>query len=436
MNLGNCPGSTIGLKPQNGNYRVAIYFHIPFCKSKCIYCDFYSVTPSFSRNIESTEELYVDRLLQEYSCFIQNLDGINIETIYIGGGTPSFLKTTTLEKLFNGIVKIYEGTTGKSLKPKEWTVEANPESFSYDFLNLCNSFPVTRISLGIQTLEDKFLKILRRPGRLKDTLKAITLLINQWNRDVNFDVISGIPGEQDCCYQTEDSLLHDLEFLTDLDPSHVSLYALTVEEQTLLHKFIRAKKLKIPDTEYADRLWFKGKKFLEERGYVNYEISNFARPGKESRHNLYYWELNPYIGIGASAVSTLPLGDTQGDKIIVGRLKYKRNIKAFLNEPNIAMEVEKINNKEFLFENLMMGLRLKRGINKKIFKRRFKKSLFDILPRLKDSPCFEKHPLYYRLREECRFLLNRFLIALDTQMETVPEWQIQVEWPQDMHLEK
>ncbi len=426
-------------KTLNAEYEIALYIHIPFCKSKCIYCDFYSVTQvnkGYSKaSLETIENHYITRLIEEYDRFIKNMQNITIRTVYIGGGTPSLLKITALERLFKAIITIYEKVTGRNFTPEEWTVEANPESLSYDFINLCKAYPITRISLGIQTLKSKFLRILNRPGNLNDNFNAIDAITKKWEGDINFDVISGIPGGKGSLSQTEKELLHDLNFLVDFNPSHISLYSLTVEKGTPLYTSVKENKIELPDPEDADRLWFAGKYFLEERGYKNYEISNFAKEGKESRHNLSYWELNPYLGLGPSAVSTLPLTETNG-QIITGRLTYLTNLETFLKDTNSTMKIEKLTSKDFLFENLMMGFRLKRGINKETFKKRFKNDLFKIIPQLNKSPCFERDFHYYRLTEECRFLLNKFLIDVGTQMEKVPESQIQVEWPLDKLREK
>ncbi len=423
--------NSIGIK--NSQYKIALYIHIPFCKSKCIYCDFYSLPSSKSNPILKS---FIDKIIEWYDFFIGNLSDIDIETIYIGGGTPSLLSPKLLEKLFNSIIDIYQ-RNNKPFSPMEWTVEVNPESLTDSFIRVCRDYGVTRLSVGIQTLKSEYLELLKRPGNIRDIFNAFSILEKLWDREINFDLLSGIPGTQNLNYQSTENLIRDLEILTSLNPSHISLYSLTVEPDTPLHRLLKEKKLNLPSKNYLDKLWLSGKRFLQERGYNNYEISNFAKPGKESLHNLFYWRLNPYLGIGPSAVSTMPLQNKGKKEASVYRFSFPNSLNHFLNSsPDLKnLEIEWINNREFLFENLMMGFRLKEGIEKKLFKQRFKHDLFEIIPNMAKIPklyeCFKNTKTHYRLKERCRFILNRFLVTLDKQMETLQNSQIQVVWPQD-----
>jgi oxygen-independent coproporphyrinogen-3 oxidase len=304
--------------------------------------------------------------------------GRRVETLFIGGGTPSVLPRKELEKLFSSL---------SDLGCAEWTVEANPETLDDSFLSLCRDAGVTRLSVGIQTLQEKHLRLLRRRASKEDALSAIRRLGQGWQGEVNLDFIAGIPG------QTVQEVRDDLSVLEGSWPSHVSLYQLTVEPDTRLAALVNSGEIALNTPDQDEALWFAGKGALENRGYQQYEVSNFCLPGRECRHNLRYWRIDPYAGAGPAAASTLPgswimpvLKDRGAADLSspVFRLSNPKDIHAFLQGPEAlwGMEIESIAPRDFLLENLMMGLRMARGIPSDQLSARFGKSFKQMFPGL------------------------------------------------------
>lgn len=290
-----------------------------------------------------------------------------VETVFIGGGTPSILSLRDFRALLDGL---------RATAVPEWTVEANPESLNRRFLEACAERGVTRISMGMQTCNAALLAMLGRPGRNADNLRALELLQKYWAGEVNLDFLAGIPGQNDT------DLEAGLSLAVEAGIGHVSLYSLTVEPDTALSRLIAEGKICPDSVEYAEGLWFHGKELLEEAGYAHYEISNFAKPGKECRHNMRYWRLEPYIGAGPGAVSTLPASllsdadERKGDGIRnanVVRLSNPRDLESFLSGRKglWGLESEAVSDESFLLETLMMGLRTSEGISTGLFSRRF-----------------------------------------------------------------
>ncbi len=339
---------------------ISLYVHVPFCgRGKCAYCDFYSVpTPGAAAAYAVVRET-----LREAEAWMARLGRPPVETVFVGGGTPSSLEPVQLDGLLAGLRRLTGGAAGGV---QEWTVEANPESLDRRFLDACREAGVDRISLGIQTLHDGLLARLGRIGDGRRGREALAKLVEDWPGRISADLLAGIPG------QTEEDLLGDLERVTASPRvAHVSLYQLTPIPDTALAA--------AADPERQEALWLKGAAFLESRGRRNYEISNFARPGEESRHNLRYWLLEPYLGVGPAAVSTLPLGGR------IVRLTHPESLEPFLvggapgAAPGWGAVEEEIGPQDFLFETLMMGLRLRDGIPAALFRRRFGRSLPEVL---------------------------------------------------------
>lgn len=422
----------------NGNYKISLYIHIPFCRSKCYYCDFFSVKHS-----DAASEAAINAIIKQYRYYISRLPDVEISTIYIGGGTPSVLKPKTLEYLFSNLKKFYL-ESHSSWDIKEWTVEANPESLNEEFIKVCKDYGITRLSVGIESLHDEYLNILGRPGNSLDVYKAIALLKKLWKRDVSYDILSGIPyitNKADQNIKREKDLLYDLRRIIDTSPEHISLYSLTVEKETKLYKLIKQHKYIAMDSESEAKEWLKCVKLLEKKNYNQYEVSNFSKQGKECIHNIRYWQMEPYLGIGPSAVSTMPLSADIGNSRIV-RITGQRDISNFIRDTSLKnssffnSNIEIISPSDFLFENFMMGFRMQRGISKYIFKNRFGKSLEDLLPGLIDK--WEKERLIkinyesYALTRKGLLFLNTLLLSIQKYMELPSLKQIQVQWPLDM----
>ena len=361
---------------------LSLYIHVPFCVDKCLYCNFYSV-PRRSVH-ESIQEAVVDQTIRQMRFFLGAMgDACTVQTIFMGGGTPSTLPHPLLRRLLSSF--------GPS-SCQEWTVEANPESIDQDFLDACGDAGVTRISAGVQSTDDRHLGTLGRTGSRQDILRAAGLLRSRWKGDVNLDFIAGIPGQEPA------DVVKDLSLLDELPVSHVSLYSLTYEPDTPLARLVTKEKIRPNSPEKDEQLWFTGVEELKRRGYIHYEVSNFCRPGKECRHNLRYWRLEPYLGAGPGAVSTLPAGAVakalnrpggsgDGERGGVLRMSNPRDIRGYLvgRERLWGAELEAVRPADFLLETLMMGLRLEEGISAGVFARRFGSPFQEVFPGLWES---------------------------------------------------
>jgi oxygen-independent coproporphyrinogen-3 oxidase len=281
----------------------------------------------------------------------------SIESIFIGGGTPSLLKDEHLSLLLGGINRLLGGRN-RDQRAIEWTIEANPESLDKEFLQICAANNVNRLSIGMQSFNDDLLNKLGRLGNSKDNLRALDLVEKHWSGRVSIDLLAGIPGQKAEYLVEELNRLCSLSFI-----KHISLYTLTPLEGTLLDKQV--------NDQDQEEVWLQGSAALRSRAFNNYEIANFSLPGEESLHNLRYWHLEPYLGLGPAAVSTLP-----GERGEVLRLFNPEDVNLFLAEnKNLwGTTVERVPIRDFLFETLMMGLRLKRGIPIELFSERFGRS--------------------------------------------------------------
>jgi oxygen-independent coproporphyrinogen-3 oxidase len=354
----------------------SIYLHIPFCSSKCGYCDFHSkpigsMAPSFRAS-------YVEKLLSRLAECVRELDA-PLETLYIGGGTPTALEDELFEKLVSGAGAM----VGRDLR--EWTLEANPESLSPEKLAAAVSAGVTRLSLGIQSMDGAELKILGRRASPDDNARAIRLAVAS-SLSVSADLISSIPVPAGTEKRKNGSALADsLAFLLDEGVGHISLYDLVVEEGTPIAARLAAGELVLPD---ADEAWAERKaaeRQLAEKGFGRYEVSNFAPPGAESLHNAVYWSMRSYLGIGSGAVSTLvsegPVFDPEDPGTASLRMEEGRDLEAWLEDPDACLSVSRITKKDSAFETVMMGLRTARGLDMERFRRRFEADPGTILAR-------------------------------------------------------
>ena len=274
-----------------------IYIHIPFCRSRCIYCGFYSTTALDLR------QRYVDALCREMEIRSHRSEvrGERIETIYLGGGTPSQLTFDQLRQLFIYINKVYPLTPDSSPLPPEITIEVNPDDVTVEFAAVLQQLPVNRVSMGIQTFDDQRLRFLHRRHTSQQAIEAVSILRANGIRNISIDLMYGFPGE------TLEQWEADIDAALALNVEHLSAYCLMIEEGTPLHKMFTDDGLQYtddyPDEEMERQMYEVLIDRLEAAGYEHYEISNFARPGFRSRHNSNYWNGTPYIGLGAAAHS-------------------------------------------------------------------------------------------------------------------------------------
>lgn len=380
---------------------MSLYIHIPFCISKCAYCDF------FSRAFTSVSDDYVQALCNEIDYRLRN--GKSPETIYIGGGTPSLLSKKQLKKIVNHIP--FDSV-------KEFTVEVNPDDVTLDLLQNFENCGVTRISCGIQSLNDNALKFCNRRANRAQVLNALNLLAQNWKGRLSLDLISGLPME------TEESFFEGLGIVCNSGAEHISLYALTVEEETPLGKKIYSDEIEY-DYDAADRLWLMGRDFLEAHGYNQYEVSNFCKDKKISLHNMNYWNHKSYLGCGSGGAGTLYRDDGTAF-----RWTNTSNLKEYVNfwinsesyDPeNIPQEVENLDAETEKFEFFMMGLRTLKGISKNQFEKTFNcsfpeniKMQFEKWNREELSEIHtEGDDVFYTLGKKGILFLNRFLSELE-----------------------
>lgn len=261
-----------------------LYIHIPFCKSRCIYCGFFSTT------MLDLRQQYVDALCQEMKMRCQGAE--NISTIYLGGGTPSQLTTDQLRQILHRAY-IYN----KVEKDAEVTIEVNPDDVTERFANDLTQLPVNRISMGVQTFDDKRLRFLHRRHTAEQVTTAVDRLRAAGIKNISIDLMYGFPGETiaDC--------EADIAKALSLQVEHISTYCLMIEEDTQLQKMLQQGNITETEEELERQMYETIINRLEDGGYEQYELSNFARPGFQSRHNSSYWDGTPYIGIGAAAHS-------------------------------------------------------------------------------------------------------------------------------------
>lgn len=263
-----------------------IYLHIPFCKTRCIYCDFYSTTQS------ERKRAYVNALCKELEMRRSYLKNEPIETIYFGGGTPSQLEEEDFKQIFATIESVY------GLEEAiEVTLEANPDDLTQDYVRMLSSLPFNRISMGVQTFNNDTLKLLNRRHNAAQAIEAVRTCREMGFQNISIDLIYGLPNE------TLEGWTADLEQAIALKVEHLSAYHLTYEEGTPLYRMLKQNRVHEVEEECSVMFFDRLTERLSQAGYEQYEISNFCRPGFYSKHNSSYWKGTPYLGCGASAHS-------------------------------------------------------------------------------------------------------------------------------------
>lgn len=263
-----------------------IYLHIPFCKHRCLYCDFYSTTR------DEMKHRYTAALCKELELRKSYIDGEPIETIYWGGGTPSQLSREDFEQVFETIHHIY-----KVSPDAEITIEANPDDLNDEYVSMLRTLPFNRLSMGIQTFNDESLSLLHRRHTAQQAIEAFRRCRDAGFNNISIDLMYGLPNE------TEQTWAYDLEQAIEMRPEHISAYHLIYEEGTPLWKLREQHRVEEADEDLSVRLFTMLIHRLKEAGYQHYEISNFSLPGLHSRHNSSYWVGKKYLGCGASAHS-------------------------------------------------------------------------------------------------------------------------------------
>ena len=335
-----------------------VYIHIPFCKSFCSYCDFYSTTDN------SLKEDLVQALVCEAELRSAYLDGEKVETIYIGGGTPSLLEPAVTKSLLTAVRNNFT-----LVDDPEITAEINPDDVSDGFFSSLRQAGVNRISVGVQSWNDKRLRYLGRRHDAAQSARALEAAFDEGFINVSADIIYGLPG------MTTADLKSDLEKTLSYPVTHLSAYHLTVEEGTKLGRLRKAGKLKETDEEISGAMFALLGKICRDHGFIHYEISNFAREGFISRHNSSYWRQVPYIGLGPSAHSF----DRRSRQWNVSDVKkYIKSIRAGI----IPCEREELSRVTVFNEYVMTSLRTMWGIDLLYVEEFFDKEMHDYLVNL------------------------------------------------------
>ena len=331
---------------------IGIYIHIPFCVQKCYYCDFVSYT-----NKDCIIPKYVQAVKNEILNFIQKNKDIKISTMYIGGGTPSYIASKYIKEIMDLLneQKILENT-------KEITIEVNPKTANIEKLEEYKKMGINRLSIGLQSTENRLLEQIGRIHNYQDFLDTYNMAKKVGFKNINVDLMIGLPN------QNLKDVKKSVEELIKLNPQHISVYSLIVEENTPIYKILETGKIKLPDEELERNMYWYVKNKLELNGFKHYEISNFAKEGYESKHNMDCWSQKEYIGFGVAAYSYI-------DDVRFGNIdNIEKFIENCLNnkfeENKIIEEIEdNILNKEK--EYMLIGLRKIDGISIQEFKNKF-----------------------------------------------------------------
>lgn len=331
--------------------KLGIYIHIPFCRTKCAYCDFYSFIPKS----EGIYERYTNALIAHMEAYKEAARDRMPDSVYIGGGTPTAMPTDELIRIIRAVKKNF-----KLSKTCEFTVEVNPKTADYKTFQRLRRAGVNRISIGLQSADAKELKGLTRTHSRDDFEECFKDARAAKIQNISVDLMFGIPG------QSIQSLLSSIDYLTRLHPDHISLYDLKIEEGTPLARI--ANKLTFPDEDTEFEMYSNAITMLERRGYKQYEISNFARPGKQSRHNLKYWNCEEYLGFGPGAYSYF---NSTRFSFIRNAEAYMKAVEDPASRVNLTVGLEQISGRAQLGEYIMLGLRLNEGISMAEIARRY-----------------------------------------------------------------
>ncbi len=331
--------------------RLGLYLHIPFCRAKCAYCDFYSLVP----NDEVLMERYVEALILHMQSYRIGAKDYLADTVFIGGGTPTALPTELLIRLIRAVRRNFALTKGA-----EFTLEANPATVDAGMLNRLRRAGVNRLSMGLQSANNEELAALSRIHRREDFAESFRAARRARIENINVDLMFGIP------YQTKKSLLKTLAYVVRLAPEHISLYDLILEPSTPLAK--RAPTLPMPNEDEEADMYLSAVEFLAQNGYAQYEVSNFARPGYQCRHNLKYWNCEEYLGLGASAHSYFRDSRFSFSRDIN---RYMQGVEVPTSRIKITDENDVISPHERVGEYIMLRFRLTAGLSDREFTRRF-----------------------------------------------------------------
>ena len=367
---------------------LGLYLHIPFCKSKCAYCDFYSLPHS-----EEKMDAYTAALLRHLEEVAPRCTGHTVDTVYFGGGTPSYLGEKRLTRLLKTVKKRFH------VSPQaEITLEANPDSAGdWKALRNLQRAGFNRLSLGVQAADDDLLRRIGRIHTWEQVLEAVAAARMAKLENLSLDLIYGLPGQTMAAWQ------ETLRAAAALEPQHISCYGLKLEEGTPLWQ--QRDTLPLPDDDAQADMYLWTVSYLAEHGYAQYEISNFARPGFESRHNLKYWTLSEYAGFGPGAHSDL--GGV--------RFAYEKDLDAYIAGDLRLSEMEEIPLLDRDLEYIMLSLRTVQGIDRTYFERQFRQKfrpMEELLTQYAAHGLAQRTERGWRLTPRGFFVSNTIIVSL------------------------
>ena len=331
---------------------MSLYIHIPFCKQKCLYCDF----PSYAGK-ESLMDEYINALSKE---IIDKANKYKVKSIFIGGGTPSYLDESNMEKLLCAINKL------SFCHDIEFTMECNPGTLNEEKLLIMKRNNVNRLSFGLQSTNNSLLKEIGRIHSFNEFKENYVLARKCGFENINVDLMFGLPN------QSIDDWKQSLEDIVLLKPEHISAYSLIIEEGTCFYKLYETDKLNLPNENDERTMYSITKDILKEHGYHQYEISNYAQDGKECFHNKVYWKFGEYLGLGVSSSSFID------EKRIKNIDNIKEYIEKITKNEDVIQEIHVNDEKDDMEEFMFMGLRMIEGIDEEKFKKKFGKDVYDV----------------------------------------------------------
>lgn len=353
------------------NGGMELYLHMPFCVRKCAYCDFLSFPMD-----QETQNLYTRRLREDIDAMGKKYGDIPVDTIFIGGGTPSVPDSALIVGIMEHVRKAFHVAEGAEI-----SMEANPGTVTREKLTDYRRAGINRLSFGLQSANDRELKLLGRIHTWAEFLESFHLARECGFTNINIDLMSALPG------QTRESWKDTLKRVTDLNPEHISAYSLIIEDGTPFGEKYgseEGRKL-LPDEDSEREMYHETKRFLRDCGYERYEISNYAKPGRACRHNIGYWTGLPYLGLGLGASSYM-----DGCRFAVNS-----DMKQYLEEkPGMFTDVEKLTKKDMEEEFFYVGLRMTAGVSLPEFERRFGVSAKDVYPGLMETFVAEKAAVF------------------------------------------
>ena len=353
------------------NGGMELYLHMPFCVRKCAYCDFLSFPTD-----QETQNLYTSRHREDIDAMGKKYGDIPVDTIFIGGGTPSVPDSALIVGIMEHVRKAFHVAEGAEI-----SMEANPGTVTREKLTDYRRAGINRLSFGLQSANDRELKLLGRIHTWAEFLESFHLARECGFTNINIDLMSALPG------QTRESWKDTLKRVTDLNPEHISAYSLIIEDGTPFGEKYgseEGRKL-LPDEDSEREMYHETKRFLRDCGYERYEISNYAKPGRACRHNIGYWTGLPYLGLGLGASSYM-----DGCRFAVNS-----DMKQYLEEkPGMFTDVEKLTKKDMEEEFFYVGLRMTAGVSLPEFERRFGVSAKDVYPGLMEMFVEEKAAVF------------------------------------------